>query len=85
MHHQVPVGVIDGREDIQKNLDTAANRQPVMVAVNVQLYAVHILHDDVAQAVARKAQVQHSYDSGMLQRREQLALLLDLCVGGSGK
>ena len=65
----VLVQILHGLADLLKDLDTAGERQALLIAVLVNRLAVDVLHHVERHAVRRIAAIQDAGDVRMVQRR----------------
>ncbi len=69
--------VCDGGEHVEKQTDTGFNRQPLLVAVPVDVAAFHVLEDQIGLASVRHAGVDQTSDLRMRQAREDRPLAFE--------
>ncbi len=74
MNDQVGVRVLDCAQDLLKELQPLANRQPVRVAVGGERRAVDVLQGEVRLAVFSKARIKEACNAGMVEARQDFPL-----------
>jgi hypothetical protein len=76
MYDQLLVRELNGFADRQHQLDALPRRELALVAEPVDGLAGYVLHNEVGQAIVSGAGVDQPGDVGMLQTRQDAALLL---------
>ncbi len=74
MDDQVLVGRMHGGTHAAEERQPFLERQAMPVAVQVDAFAVHVLHDEIRDAVAGRAAIEQAADVAMVEARQDLAL-----------
>lgn len=74
MDDQVLVRGMHGGAHAAKEREPFGHREPVPIAVHVDVLAIHVLHHHVRDAIGRGAAIEQTRDVAMIQPRQDLAL-----------
>ena len=74
MHHQIAVRELHRAAHLLENLQPAAEGQALLVAVDIQRNALHVLHHEVRKTVVGGAAVEQAGNAGVDEVGENLAL-----------
>ena len=75
MHHVAFVRVLHRVEHPQAQFEPRGSREEMFVGVQIDRRAGHMLHHEIGKAVRRRAAIEEGRDVGVIERREDLALV----------
>src|SRR5258707_15206810 len=75
MNDKVLVRIGDGRAHLSEELQAFGRGQRVRVAVGVDRFAVHVLHDEVGKSVVGGTAVDEARDIWMIELRQNLSFI----------
>ena len=75
MNDKVLMRVGDRRAHLAKERQALGRGQRIRVAVGVNRFAVHVLHDEIGQAVIGRPAIDQARDVGMIELRQDLPLI----------
>ena len=75
MNDQVLMRIGDRRADLAEELQALGRGQRMRVAVGVNRFAVHVLHDEIRQSVIGRSAVDQARDVRMIELRQNLPFI----------
>ncbi len=75
MNDQILMRIGDRRADLAEELQALGRGQRIRIAIGVDRFALHVLHDEVGQSVVGRAAIDQARDVRMIELRQDLSFI----------